>query len=162
VSSRVTLWFDVINSAGLTAEQKELVLRRLRTRIGKDGVLRVISQQTRSQAENKELAVERFVELIQDALRKVPVRKKTRVSKGAKLRRLEEKRQRSVLKGRGRKEFPSKIRQKETLPTQRVARMTQEVQGTVVGQIEPLRSRLVLRVRLTACPSHPSFRTGAE
>ena len=94
----MTLWFDVINSAGLTAEQKELVLRRLRTRIGKDGVLRVISQQTPSQVENKELAVERFVELMQDALRKVPVRKKTRVSKGAKERRLEEKKKHSFIK----------------------------------------------------------------
>ena len=46
--------------------------------------------------ENKEPAVERFVELMQDALRRVPVRKKTRVSKGAKLRRLEEKKQHSI------------------------------------------------------------------
>jgi len=47
---------------------------------------------------DKERAVERFVELVQDALRLVPVRKKTRVSKGAKLRRLEEKKQRGTLK----------------------------------------------------------------
>jgi ribosome-associated protein len=99
----VTLWFDVINSAGLTAEQEEFVLRRLRIRIGKDGVLRVISQQTHSQVENKELAVERFVELMRDALKQVPIRKKTGVSKGAELRRLEEKKQRSVVKhGRAR------------------------------------------------------------
>ena len=49
VSSRVTLWFDVVNSPGLSPEQKELVISRLKTRIGKDGLLRVISQQTRSQ-----------------------------------------------------------------------------------------------------------------
>ena len=55
--------------------------------------MRVISQQTRGQAENKELAIERFVELLQDALKQVPIRKKTRVSKGAKLRSLEEKKQ---------------------------------------------------------------------
>jgi ribosome-associated protein len=91
VSSRVTLWFDVVNSPSLSEEQKDLVMRRLASRIGKDGVLRVISQQTRSQAENKELAVERFIELLRDAIRKVPVRKKTRMSKGAKLRQLEEK-----------------------------------------------------------------------
>ena len=47
-------------------------MRRLASRIGKDGLLRVISQQTRSQVENKELAVERFVELMGDALRQVP------------------------------------------------------------------------------------------
>ena len=91
MSSRVTLWFDVVNSPSLSEEQKDLVMRRLASRIGKDGVLRVISQQTRSQAENKELAVERFIELLRDAIRKVPVRKKTRMSKGAKLPQLEEK-----------------------------------------------------------------------
>jgi ribosome-associated protein len=62
VSSRVTLWFDVANSPSLSAEQKELVLRRLKNRIDKDGVLRINSQQTRSQAANRELAMERFAE----------------------------------------------------------------------------------------------------
>ena len=41
VSSRMTLWFDVVNSPSLSLEQKDLVMSRLKTRIGKDGVLRV-------------------------------------------------------------------------------------------------------------------------
>jgi ribosome-associated protein len=98
VSSRVTLWFDLVNSPSLSPEDKELIMRRLATRIGKDGVLRVICQQTRSQVENKELAIERFAQLLRDAMKQVPVRKKTRVSKGAKLRRLEEKRKHSFIK----------------------------------------------------------------
>ncbi len=100
VSSRITLWFDIVNSAYLSPEHKELIQNHLAARIGKNGVLRVISQQTRSQAENKEIAIERFAELLRDALRQVPVRKKTRVSKGAKLRRLEEKKQHGLLKSR--------------------------------------------------------------
>jgi len=83
-----------------------LVMRRLSNRIGKDGVLRIISQQTRSQAANKELAVERFAELLRDALRQFPIRKKTRVSRAAKERRLEEKRHRSVLKSERSKRAP--------------------------------------------------------
>lgn len=106
VSSRVTLWFDVANSPSLSPDQKELLMRRLATRIGKDGVLRVISQQTRSQMENKELATERFAELLRDALKQMPMRKKTRVSKGAKLRRLEEKKQRGILKQERSKKLP--------------------------------------------------------
>lgn len=98
VSSRVTLWFDVLNSPSLSQEQKDLILRRLAHRIGRDGVLRVISQQTRSQSENKGLAVERFVGLLRDALKTVQIRKKTRVSRGAKLRRMEEKKRHSRLK----------------------------------------------------------------
>ena len=106
VSSRITLWFDVVNSPGLSQEQKNLVMRRLKTRIGKDGVLLVISQQTRSQAANRELVVERVAELLRDAIRLVPVRKKTHISRAAKLRRLEEKRHRSVLNGERSKMVP--------------------------------------------------------
>jgi ribosome-associated protein len=81
-------------------------MRRLATRIGKDGVLRVISQKTRSEAANRELAIERFMELLRDAVRQAPTRKKTRVSKGGKLRRFEEKRQRSILKKRKSERVP--------------------------------------------------------
>ncbi len=106
VSSRVTLWFDVVNSSSLSPEDKELIMNRLATRIGKDGLLRVISQQTRSQAANRELAVERFAELLRDALKQVPVRKKIRISKAAKFRRLEEKKQHSILKSRRSEKVP--------------------------------------------------------
>ena len=102
----MTLWFDLVNSPSLSLEQKELIMSRLGNRIAKDGFLRVISQQTRSQAENRKLAIERFVELLKDALKQVAIRKKTRVSKGAKLRRLEEKKQRSMLKGVRSKRVP--------------------------------------------------------
>ena len=81
-------------------------MRRLSTHIGKDRVLRAVSQQTRSQAENRELARERFLELLRDAVKQVPVRKKTRVSKGAKLRRLEEKKQRGLIKSERSKRVP--------------------------------------------------------
>jgi ribosome-associated protein len=64
MSRRPRQWFDILNSPRLSPEQKELLISRLKTRIGQDGLLRVISQQTCSQAENKELAVERFVELV--------------------------------------------------------------------------------------------------
>ncbi len=81
-------------------------MRRLATRIGKDGVLRVISQQTRSQAANKELAVERFNELLRNTLKRVPMRMKTRVSRAAKILRLEEKKQHSLLKSQRSRRFP--------------------------------------------------------
>lgn len=106
LSSKVTLWFDVLNSPNLSPEQKGLIMGRLKNRIGKDGVLRVISQQTRSQTANRELAVDRFLELMRDALRKTPTRKKTRVSRAAKLRRLEEKKQHSIQKQERSKKVP--------------------------------------------------------
>ena len=98
VSTRVTLWFDLANSPSLTEEDKALIASRLGSRIDKDGVLRVVSQSTRSQLTNKELAIGRFVELLQAALHRLSIRKKTRVSKGARERRLEDKKQRSGIK----------------------------------------------------------------
>ena len=98
VNTRVTLWFDVVNSPSLSPEQKELIASRLGSRINKDGVLRVISQQTRSQLANREAALERFVSLLRTALKREKVRRKTGVSKMAKKRRLEEKKQHSILK----------------------------------------------------------------
>jgi ribosome-associated protein len=98
VNTRVTLWFDVVNSPSLSPEAKERIVNRLGARISKDGVLRVISQKTRSQLANREAALERFVELLRAALKQERTRKKTGVSKAAKLRRLEEKKQRSVRK----------------------------------------------------------------
>jgi ribosome-associated protein len=109
VSSKVTLWFEVVNSPGLSDDEKELIVSRPGNRIGKNGVLRVVSQQTRSQEANRELAIERFVELLRDAIKQVPIRKRTRVSKGAKLRRLEEKKQRSIQKQERSKKSPSRI-----------------------------------------------------
>lgn len=98
VSSRVTLIFDVANSPGLSAAHKHQIMTCLGTRINKDGILRVAAQRHRHQAANREVAIERFVELLQDALKPVKNRKKTRVSAGAIHRRLKKKKQRSRLK----------------------------------------------------------------
>lgn len=73
-------------------------MTRLKTRVNKDGVLRVVSQRHRSQSANREAAVERFVELLQEALKPVKSRKKSRISLAAKKRRLSGKKRRSRLK----------------------------------------------------------------
>ena len=98
VSTRVTLWFDVANSQSLSVPQKERISTRLPTRVSKKGVLRVISQKYRSQAANRETAVERFVELLRQALKEEKPRRKAKVSRAAKQRRLAEKKRRSQKK----------------------------------------------------------------
>ena len=97
-STRVTLGFDVVNSPSLTSEQKQLVLDRLATRISKKGILRVISQKTRSQAANKEVALERFIELLQQAFKQKRKRKPTKIPQAATQKRVDEKKQRGKLK----------------------------------------------------------------
>ena len=98
VNTRVTLWFDVMNSPILSSRQKDLIQNHLRTRINKEGVLRVVSQKSRSQALNREAAIDRFTSLLRESLHVTLPKKKTMVPKAAKERRLEKKKHRSILK----------------------------------------------------------------
>ena len=95
VSTRMTLWFNVAASPNLSDEQKQRILSHLATRISKEGVLRGISQRHRSQSAKKDATVIRFVELLKEALTDLPPRKKTRISKKARQRRMDEKKQHS-------------------------------------------------------------------
>ncbi|MHC4117486.1 MAG: alternative ribosome rescue aminoacyl-tRNA hydrolase ArfB [Planctomycetota bacterium] len=107
VNTRVTLFFDVANCDSLSGVQKRRITTRLSTRIDRDGVLRVISQKYRTQKANRRVAVERLRDLLSDALKTRPVRKKTGIPRAAKERRLEEKRRRGLLKRqRARKNLP--------------------------------------------------------
>jgi len=98
LNTRVTLWFDVVNSPSLTDDQKRMLIARLGRRVSGKGVLRLVSQRSRSQAANREAVLERFVQLLRDALRPERPRKKTRIPQGAKERRLRQKARRGVLK----------------------------------------------------------------
>jgi ribosome-associated protein len=98
VSTRVTVLFDVANTACLSDSQKKRALKKLATRASKAGVIRVVSQRYRTQKANRRAAVERLQELLRKALSIKPVRKKTWVPMWAKERRLEEKKRRGTLK----------------------------------------------------------------
>jgi len=106
VSSRVTLTFDLQQSPSLSDDQRHLIAEKLKSRINKDGVLRVISQRTRSQDLNREDATTLFAELLRRALIVEKKRVKTRVPRAAHDRRLDEKKKRTVVKAdRRRKEW---------------------------------------------------------
>jgi ribosome-associated protein len=97
--TRVELVFDVGASPALGPRQRARVLDRLASRIDAYGRLRVVAAEERSQAKNRELAVERLRGLLAEALRPdPPVRRTTRPSKGAEERRLAAKRARSRIK----------------------------------------------------------------
>jgi ribosome-associated protein len=98
LETRVTLRFDLAGSSVLSEEQKARLRERLATRITKEGALLVTSQKHRTQAANRDAAAERLAELIREALREEAPRKKTRPSRAAKARRLDEKRRQSQRK----------------------------------------------------------------
>jgi len=106
LETRVALRFDLAGSAALSEEQKARLRERIATRITKDGVLQVTSQRHRTQAANREAAVERFAELLRENLREEPPRKQTRPSRAAKARRLEAKRRQSNRKRERRAKVP--------------------------------------------------------
>lgn len=98
VSSRITVLFDLANSPSLSDEQKSLIARRLGNRITAGGIIRVTSQQYRSQLANRQAAVERLAKLLSAALIRPVPRKATSVPRSAKLRRLRQKARRGNLK----------------------------------------------------------------
>lgn len=98
LATKVLLRFDVGTSNALSDAQKAIIRRRLATRIGKDGSLRVIAGSERSQKSNREAAFERFARLIRDALRPRKKRKQTRPTAASRERRLTEKKRQSERK----------------------------------------------------------------
>lgn len=97
-ATRVTLFFDVANSPSLAEAQRGRLLKRLNSRLDQDGILQISAQDTRSQHRNREIVLERFEELLREALKRRKRRRKTRPSKGAHERRLREKKKRGRLK----------------------------------------------------------------
>jgi len=90
--TRVEALFDVGASSALTDRQKHRVVRKA------GAVLRAVAQDERSQARNRELAVERLVERLAAALRVERRRRPTRPTAASRERRLESKRRRSTVK----------------------------------------------------------------
>jgi ribosome-associated protein len=90
--TRVEAVFDVTRSAALSERQRE----RLLARVGP--VVRAVSQDERSQARNRELALERLAEAIREALRVQRKRRPTKPTAAARERRLEGKRRRATTK----------------------------------------------------------------
>lgn len=98
VETRVTLWFDVVRSQALSDEQKQLIRQRLTTRINRDGVLRIVAKEQRSQLANRETAVSRFIVLLREAVKLEAKRHRHRIPVAAKEARRQAKHQRSQIK----------------------------------------------------------------
>ena len=90
--TRAEAVFDVEASSALTETQK----RRVKAKAGP--VLRAIAQDERSQTRNRELAIERLVEQLREALRVPRARRPTKPTARSRERRLESKRRRSQTK----------------------------------------------------------------
>lgn len=105
VSSAIHLRFD-INASSLPLFYKERLLAMKDSRLTKEGVLVIKSQQSRTQQQNKEEAIERLVEVIQGAIKVLPPRRPTKPTRSSQRKRLDSKTKHSLTKkARGKVDF---------------------------------------------------------
>lgn len=91
VSTKVELSFNLPASVLLTDKEKILLAEKWATRLTQDGTLRIVCQEDRSQLKNKEMAIEKFYELLKKSLQKPKKRIATQPGKAVKEERLKEK-----------------------------------------------------------------------
>lgn len=92
VNTKVTLKWDV-GHAMLTEAQRELIVKKLHTRLTKEGILILTSQDKRSQLQNKEAVILKLEQLLTKAFAPKKIRKATKPGKAAKQSRLQDKKQ---------------------------------------------------------------------
>jgi ribosome-associated protein len=98
LATAVQLRFDVRGSPSLPAEVRARLERLAGTRMTRDGVLIIIAQRHRTQARNREDALERLVELVRRAAVAPRLRRPTRPTAAARRRRVEAKKHRAGVK----------------------------------------------------------------
>jgi|ERR1051325_1453712 ribosome-associated protein len=98
VSTKVELNFDVAGSKLLTEEQKQIMMLKLSRNINQHGILKVTAETSRSQLENKRIALEKFKKILSDCFKEKKKRLASRPSKSSKEKRIESKKKRSELK----------------------------------------------------------------
>ncbi|MGZ0015384.1 alternative ribosome rescue aminoacyl-tRNA hydrolase ArfB [Yeosuana sp. AK3] len=85
VASKIELVFNIPESLFLNDEEKERLINKLSSRLTKENVLILQCDESRSQHKNKELAIERFINIIKEGLKvkkkRVPTKIPLRVIK---------------------------------------------------------------------------------
>ncbi len=98
VNTRVTLRWDVANSNLLDREQKEIIQQKLAGHINSQGELLLSVQDSRSQLQNKETALNRLNDLLNQAFHRPKTRKTTKPTKASVQKRLDEKKKQAAKK----------------------------------------------------------------
>ncbi len=105
--TRIQVRWNVVRSAVLDDRQRGLLRRNLAARLTEAGDLLLACDTHRSQRRNREEALQRLAALVREALVPPRPRRKTKPSRAAREKRLQEKKHRSqVKKGRGKPQDP--------------------------------------------------------
>lgn len=103
VETMVEGYFHIGNSLILTGEQKEILIKKLASKLNPEGFLQIRSQVHRSQLDNKQEVIRKTNALLEKALIKEKKRIATKPSAGSKVKRLETKKKASQQKSDRRK-----------------------------------------------------------
>ncbi len=98
VSSKIELLFNLQNSQEFTEEEKELLYKNLKTKITKENQLILKCDESRSQHKNKEIVIQRFLEIITKALLIPKKRKPSKPTKSSIQKRLDKKKRQAFKK----------------------------------------------------------------
>lgn len=91
LSTKVELHFNYLESVLLNDEQKQLITAKLASFINKEGILKIVCQEERSQLLNKKAAIRKFYLLLERAFRKRKKRIPSSPGKSSKEKRLKRK-----------------------------------------------------------------------
>lgn len=98
VSTKVELYFDISASLVLSPEQKEIIAKKLVSKISDKNILKLTCDTERSQFANKQLVAKKFIALIKKALTPKKKRFASQPSKESKEKRLKLKKELSAIK----------------------------------------------------------------
>lgn len=107
VSTKVELRFRIDTTTLLTDAEKEILCKKLRNKINREMELVLVSQQGRTQLQNKMIVTDKFYDLVAKALTLPVKRRQTRPTLTSRFRRLDEKKIRSNIKKLRKGEKPS-------------------------------------------------------
>ncbi|HET8770135.1 MAG TPA: alternative ribosome rescue aminoacyl-tRNA hydrolase ArfB [Gemmatimonadaceae bacterium] len=97
-STRVEVTWGALESGALDDVDRERLRERLASRLDSSGTLRVVAADTRSQSQNRELALQRLAGLVRDALIVPKKRRPTKPTRASKMARLDTKKRRATRK----------------------------------------------------------------
>lgn len=98
VATAAQLRFDAAHSHSLPPDVRARLISRAGSRVTREGVLIITARRFRTQERNRADAIERLLEMIRTAATPPKRRRKTKVSRAAKVQRVETKRRRSATK----------------------------------------------------------------
>ncbi|MGI9651437.1 alternative ribosome rescue aminoacyl-tRNA hydrolase ArfB [Chryseobacterium sp. RLHN22] len=95
VETSVTVMWNVEQSSFFSDEEKNLVFNKLKNRINSEGILQLSVSESRTQLQNKKIATDKILEIVNQALIIPKKRYKTKPSKSSVEKRIQQKKQHS-------------------------------------------------------------------